>query len=69
MWLVWLCFPGILLVTACAPAQAAGHSVPPLKAGWTWYHDSRFPFQAPILAGWWLRGELLAQYRRSVANG
>jgi hypothetical protein len=67
MWLVWLCFPGILLVTACAPAQAAGHSVPPLKAGWTWYHDSRFPFQAPIPPGW-RAGGFVVSYSRNTGD-
>jgi hypothetical protein len=39
---------GVLLVLAgCSQS-----SVSSLPAGWTWYHDTRFPFQLPIPPGW-----------------
>lgn len=39
---------GTLLVLAgCGQSTASA-----LPAGWTWYHDTRFPFQLPIPPGW-----------------
>ena len=31
-------------------------SLPTLPSGWTWYHDSVYPFDAPITPGWQAHG-------------
>src|SRR5258707_15615974 len=50
---------GLLAVLACIPAlvgcgQAAAHNGgdPALPSGWSWYHDTRFPFQVPVPPDW-----------------
>jgi hypothetical protein len=51
-WKACLLMVVCLLVSACGSAQGAGSSDPPLPEGWSWYHDVRFPYQAPIPPGW-----------------
>jgi hypothetical protein len=43
---------GLLLLSACGQAQGSNPNDSPLPDGWSWYHDTRFPYQAPIPPGW-----------------
>jgi hypothetical protein len=47
----------LLAILAFVPAlvgcgQTAHNGDPALPSGWTWYHDTRFPFQVPVPPGW-----------------
>lgn len=39
-----------------APPTAGASPTPTLPSGWTWYHDSVYPFDAPIPPGWKVYG-------------
>jgi hypothetical protein len=41
-----------VLLAACGPLPGFGPNDPTLPAGWNWYHDARFPYQAPVPPGW-----------------
>jgi hypothetical protein len=42
----------LLLLCSCGQAQGARSSDTPLPDGWSWYHDTRFPFQVPVPPNW-----------------
>ena len=45
------CQVGPLTIGAAAPPKASA-----LPHGWSWYHDSVYPFDAPVPAGWQAHG-------------
>lgn len=52
--LALLVLPGCQM--ALGPFAIGGGTTPTLPVGWTWYHDSAFPFDAPVPPGWQAHG-------------
>ena len=45
----------LLALSGCqffAQSTTQRTSLPPLPKGWSWYHDSAYPFDLPVPTGW-----------------